>query len=468
MKMRKQLITVLLFLALWISACGGKTEAAVQNPYYEELNCVTYSEFNSPLGNVPQRIGESYEFHLGDTISQIGKNYDELRLETASLAGQGSRSVLTVEKTTGSEEASTILWAAVDGEAGIQDLPVTGYEVNSETSPGAIKLPSAIADLINTHKEEERWSGYDSENLCFVSIRSEELAPGYYIVNASVTVFADSSYNQYLQYKIECLCSTLTDGQLAEIKELMKDHLDELTDEQRADMEGKERLLVQYMTLKNVTLKTPHQEKSRDYADQVMDFVESGRNRQYFLTQGDVTYTILEPYGDLCRKQEWNQNAVVSSGPDTLGAYNSSSVSDTAWNCVSLKSAGSGFMTFSAATNFGGESMDAEGGLVAQVRHYGQEYGAGSVALPENVEDALVQHWMGWISEGAGSSTYQYDHETITVCSTGLSPDSRICEFLATVTPREYPDITICYEAVVGARQEGWVLDANFGLKEYY
>lgn len=97
--MRKmRILPVLILTAVFTTACSGQGDkedkagipagpeadngvdragveaAGAANPYYEEVNRVIYSEFNSPLGNIPEPIDEAFEFRLGDTRTESGRH----------------------------------------------------------------------------------------------------------------------------------------------------------------------------------------------------------------------------------------------------------------------------------------------------------------------------------------------------------------------------------------------------------
>lgn len=159
--MRKMLILpVLILTAVFTATCSGQGDkedkagipagpeadngvdragveaAGDANPYYEEVNRVIYSEFNSPLGNIPEPIDEAFEFSLGDTPDGIRKTYGSLKLrEETDLLDPftekpvpgaqersrifDSRKVFAVEKETEAGDYRTILsLAAETGAAG--------------------------------------------------------------------------------------------------------------------------------------------------------------------------------------------------------------------------------------------------------------------------------------------------------------------------------------------------------------
>lgn len=532
--MRKMLILpVLILTAVFTAACSGQGDkedkagipagleadsrvdrageeaAGTVNPYYEEVNRVIYSEFNSPLGNIPEPINEAFEFRLGDTPDGIRKTYGSLKLrEETDLLDPftekpvpgaqersrifDSRKVFAVEKETEAGDYRTILSLAAEtgaaGETGADGQPLTMVEVNpDEMSLSSIRLPSSIADMINDHKEEGSWNYYNPETLCFSSIQSKETAPGYHTVNAAFVVFKDRDFSQYLEYRMECLCNTLFDETAAEVKEMMEDRLDELSDWQKADIGQKERLIVSHLTLKAVTPEQGHGDGDRDYADQVLEFVKSGRNQDYFLTKGNVTHTLLEPYGDFLKGQPEGLESLLKPEAAVLGAYGDSALVDTFRDVLGTDVLGTDVLGMDAlgtdalemdllepgglevlsVANFTDREVDVKDALITRIRYYG---GAGNheyVTVPEQVGDALKQHWLAWMADGAVYSEYDYGNERITVASSGLSQDGRFCSFQVDVIPSDYPRITVRYDVAGSRYGAGLIMDGDFGLAGY-
>ncbi len=522
--MRKMLILpVLILTAVFTAACSGQGDkedkagipagleadsrvdrageeaAGTVNPYYEEVNRVIYSEFNSPLGNIPEPIDEAFEFRLGDTPDGIRKTYGSLKLrEETDLLDPftekpvpgaqersrifGSRKVFAVEKETEAGDYRTILSLAAEtgaaGKTGADGQPLTMVEVNpDEMSLSSIRLPSSIADMVNDHKGEETWNYYNPETLCFSSIQSKETAPGYHTVNAVFVVFKDRDFSRYLEYRMECLCNTLFDETAAEVKEMMEDRLDELSDWQKADIGQKERLIVSHLTLKAVTPEQGHGDGDRDYADQVLEFVKSGRNQDYFLTKENVTHTLLEPYGDFLKGQPEGLESLLKPEAAVLGAYGDSALADTFWDVLGMDALEMdmlemdmlepGVLEVLSAANFTDREADVKDALITRIRHYGGAGDHGYVTVPEQVGDALKQHWLAWMADGAVYSEYDYGNERITVASSGLSQDGRFCSFQVDVIPSDYPRITVHYDVAGSRYGAGLIMDGDFGLAGY-
>lgn len=114
---KKYLLLPLMFTAAVIaSGCAGKTQAESEsgpNPYYHELNRLTFSD---------------YEFHLGDTLRRIGEEYDDIKMtenellpdrddpEASYMMAAGSRVTnyrheAATQAVAGNGEAITFLWA---------------------------------------------------------------------------------------------------------------------------------------------------------------------------------------------------------------------------------------------------------------------------------------------------------------------------------------------------------------------
>ena len=93
--MRKmRILPVLILTAVFTTACSGQGDkedkagipagpeadngvdragveaAGAANPYYEEVNRVIYSEFNSPLGNIPEPIRILLHIRINQNLSR--------------------------------------------------------------------------------------------------------------------------------------------------------------------------------------------------------------------------------------------------------------------------------------------------------------------------------------------------------------------------------------------------------------
>ena len=471
MKKRKYFMYAFMLMILTSAGCSSQENVsgeAGSNPYYEELN---------------RLIVDGYEFHLGDTLRQIGERYEELSLsEEIQLIDKDSdegthelwngQSVIQYKDTADinvvydSETQYPLLRATVVNNTGKEvssyDLPISRYDKDNF----AVEIPETILKLLREHKGDEEWSSYNPDTLCYTRLTSEE-GNRIYTMTALVTVYEDETFQRYLQYDLEGLLAIRTDEDIARQKEDLKTigRLYEMTEKQIAMLDEKERFIDTALTVKSVTMGLPRADKTRDYGDKVLDFVNSGRNSDYFMTKGDITYTILEPYGDLLQKQDLVHTTDLSYTfqpvTDTLEAYGSSAAADTVWYTLGDTEEESELLVLPAVTNFSKRTVDTMDGRVAQVRQYGGDYIG--VTLPESVEAAIMEYWL----EGESAvSEYKYDKELITVSYSAISNNGRFLQFYADVTPTDYPEITIRYKVMVSLA-DGNVTDAEFGLKEY-
>ncbi|WP_294146340.1 hypothetical protein [uncultured Clostridium sp.] len=471
---KKYLLLSLVFTAAAIaSGCAGKTQAKAEsgpNPYYDELNRLTFSD---------------YEFHLGDTLRRIGEEYDDIKMtenellpdrddqEASYMTADGSRVTnyrheAAIQAVAGNGEAITFLWASVENntgaEAGSHELPITGYEA-AEAAASVIRTPSAVKDFISAHIREKQWSGYDPEKLCFAETGSEEWAENQYSVTARLVVFEDHTFNRYLQYDLKGTDVFRSEEEIAKTKEMVKDVLDKMSDQQKAALEEKERFFADSLKLKAVTLGTPHSGKTREYADQVLAFVNAGRNRDYFLTKGDTTYTMLDTFENFSGSRKLlrvtDRGYTYQPETETLGGYGNGLTADTVWDTLGLTAEGSELLVLPAVTNFTDKTIDTAAGLVTHVTQYGGGYE--SVVLPDNAADAVNRFWLGGEDEIPDFLEYQTEHDKITVTYPVLSQNGSFCECRVDMTPLDYPAITIRYE-VLFSLDTGEVTDANFKL----
>lgn len=472
MKKRQYLLYVFLLMVLISVGCSRNRNVTVidgTNSYYEELNCLV--------------IGE-YEFHLGDTLRQIEERYQELSLpeekqlpdkdskEGAYVTEYGQRvmeymEIADIDVVYDSKTQYPLLSATVvnntGGETSSYDLPVSRYQ----TENSAAEIPGTILALMREHKEDEEWSFYNPDTLCFVKLTSEKQNDGLYMLTALVSVYEDETYQKYLQYNLEGMLVIRTEDDITRLKEDLKTigRLDEMTEKEKAKLDEKERFNTTYLSVKSVLMGLPQADKTRDYGNQVLDFVDSGRNCDYFMTKGEVTYSILEPYSDLLQNQDlvytMDHDYTFQPVMDTLGAYGNNVAADTAWYTLGETEEDSELLVLPAITNFTERTIGIEEGRVAQVRQFGGDYD--SVVLPENVEAAITEYWLN----GEPTVTvYEYEKEQITVSYTGLSQDGGAIRCCVDVIPADYPEITIRYNVMVSL-DDGNVTDAEFGLKEY-
>lgn len=474
MKKRQYLLNVFIIITLISVGCSSNRNTNVKgggdtNSYYEELNCLT--------------IGE-YEFHLGDTLRQIDERYQELSLpEEKQLPDEESKEgvyvteygqrvieymeIADIDVVYDSKTQYPLLSATVvnntGGETSSYDLPVSRYQMEN----GAAEIPGTILALMREHKKDEEWSSYSPDTLCFIKLTSEEQSDKLYMLTALVTVYEDETYQKYIQYNLEGMLVVRTEDDIARLKEDLKTigRLEEMTEKEKAKLDEKERFDTTYLSVESVLMGLPQADKTRDYGNQVLGFIDSGRNSDYYMTKGEITYNILEPYRDLLQKQDLvhttDHEYTFQPVMDTLGAYGSNVTADTAWYTLGETEEESELLVLPAITNFTDHTIDTEEGRVAQVRQYGGDYGG--VSLPVNVENAIMEFWL----EGDPTVTdYKYENEQIRVSYTGVSQSGETIRCCVDVTPSDYPEITIRYNVMVFL-DDGNVIDAEFGLKEY-
>lgn len=91
--------------------------------------------------------------------------------------------------------------------------------------------------------------------------------------------------------------------------------------------------------------------------------------------------------------------------------------------------------------NFSKKMINTEDGLVTSIERYG-EYS--DVVISEIIENAIYQYWI----EGSSDyKEYEYDNESVVVYFTNGTSNGSFFQRMVEVTPLDYPEITICYEA---------------------
>jgi hypothetical protein len=464
MKIRNQLLTTLLLLICVATACTAKTNTSRvngPNPYYDEINRITFGEF---------------EFRLDDTLSSIKETYDQLSIseekmlscqddENPTFTSWNMQRVLTnidmpvIKKVfdTGEESALTRVTVKNDTKETMSSyhLPIVEYNTG-DSYCSYVSLPFEITNLIAEHRDEEDWEQYNEDKLCYTLISSEKWSEEVYFITVHIVVFRDQTFNQYLEYLIEGSYYILSDENTQEVENKTNDAKNSL-------LEQKETFVTKFISLKKYTLGIPQKDKSQDYSGEVLDFIKSQRNKDYFLSKDDITYTILQPYENFLPGrdlvQATNRSYTFQPMSDKLGAYGNTSAADTVRYTLTLDEENSDFLVLPVVTNFTNKSINTNSGLVTQVIHYGNY---SNVSIPGNVEDALNQYWL---LGKYGIKNYEYDTEKIAVSYSNNSSNGLFYECTADVTPLDYPQITIRYQTMVSF-STGEITDANFWLKD--
>lgn len=470
MDMRKiSLLTSVLFMSIFmLTGCASKSSADGHNSFYDEVNCITF------LG---------LEFHLGDTLSGLKDTYTELDIDEETMIPPEDIANPTFTDWSGQKYVENIdtallnfiyndetklkfLYATVinttDQTMSSYSLPINQYD-NQDLSSSSFDFPEPIRTMIAEHIEDEEWSYYDEEKLCYAEINTEKRNK-YYYFTANIIVYKDNSFNENLDYQIEGIYYTQSLEELAEKRALIEQKLTAEEIKNLPDLqENSEVFLNDFISLQKHTRGIAQSDKTQDYAGKVLDFVKNKRNEDYFLKKGDTTYTILQSYQDFLS----GQDLIPTIGfpytyqpiAEKLGAYGNASLADTGRYTFTIDEEDSNFRVYPNITNFSKKTIDTMDGLVTKVERYG---GYSKVTVPEVVENAIGHYWL---DGNTGYKEYEFDNESVVVCFTNNVSNRKFYECMVEVTPHDYPEITICYETTV-VFSAGVVTDAHFWLKE--
>lgn len=430
---------------LMLTACSApanSTQAAGPNPYYDEINKITWNEC---------------EFHLGDTLADIKSRYGQLIVDDEEIipaedfedrrffSWNGRMQILhriapylsfTQEDGTEVPFLYTTIENTTKHEVSSYETPITQYDtgqLNYKNITG-LSVPSDILDAMALHYEETGWEAYDETKLCYTLINDPKRENPKLMSDALVVVFKDNTYNEYLYFYVK--------GVL--------------------DPENK-KLLPELLLLENVVAQTPQKDKSTAYADHVLAFVKSGRNREYFLNKDGVTYTILEPYKDFLANFDLTpatgQKHTFQPATDTLGAYGNESTADTVRYSLKKKDPDSSDLFLPVISNFTQKTIDTEKGLITRLFHYGLY---DTVSVPDNVQTSIKRYWK---NGGSDPIVYEFPGESIRVAFEGASDGLNFFYAEVEITPEDHPEITVCY-GINYSSSGGRITDANFWLKD--